>query len=247
MAKPKAPGSARIRAGSKAGIAARPSAPRASTDGTPGDRADEARPTRADSAAHDLAGRPPRSGTEKESTEKGADEKAPRPAAGASPRPAAERRARGFRALAQDLGRLTAPLFAKRGLAAGALVTRWAEVVGPQLATFTIPERIIFARGRREDGTLAVRVENGALALELQHLAPQLIERVNGFFGYRAVERLKLTQGPLPARRTPRRPVASTTPAAPPESVRQQLASVEDGDLRSALTALATARAKRGD
>ncbi len=232
MAKPKAPVAVRTRAGSKArpdANARAPSAPRDHAERTPSDRGE--------GPQRDRAGGPG----------PGATEKAPRAAASAPVRPAAERRGRGFRALAQDLGRLTAPLFAKRGLAAGALVTRWPEVVGPQLATFTIPERIIFARGRREDGTLAVRVENGALALELQHLAPQLIERVNGFFGYRAVERLKLTQGPLPARRTPRRPATAATPAGPTETVRRRLATVEDGDLRAALTDLATARAKRGD
>lgn len=165
-----------------------------------------------------------------------------RPAAARAPE---QRRARGFRALAQEVGLLTAPLFARRGLAAGTIVTRWADVVGPALAVFTIPERISFARGRREDGTLAIRVEHGALAVELQHLAPQLIERVNGFFGYRAVERVKLTQGPLPKRHAAKRAGAELPPVALAKDVQDRLEGVADAELRAALTGLAQARAPR--
>ena len=49
------------------------------------------------------------------------------------------------------------------------------------------------------DGVLQVRVA-GPLAVELQHLAPQVLERVNTYLGYRAVTQLKLSRGVLPAR-----------------------------------------------
>ena len=46
------------------------------------------------------------------------------------------------------------------------------------------------------DGTLRLRVD-GPLATELKHLEPQILQRIASYFGYRAVNRLSLIQGPL--------------------------------------------------
>ena len=70
-------------------------------------------------------------------------------------------------------------------------------MVGPLLAARSMPERLRFPQGERLGGTLFIRVE-GSFALEFQHLTPQILERVNTFYGYRAVERLVMKQGPIP-------------------------------------------------
>jgi hypothetical protein len=64
------------------------------------------------------------------------------------------------------------------------------------MAARTAPIKLAFPRGQATLGTLHVRV-TGPFALELQHLTPQVIERINGFFGYAAVGRLALIQGPV--------------------------------------------------
>ena len=94
--------------------------------------------------------------------------------------------------------RLTLPLFGKRGFADGRIVADWAEIVGPLLARSSLPLRIVYSRGTRTDGLLHLKVAPGGFATELQHVEPILIERINGHFGYRAVARLHLVQGPLP-------------------------------------------------
>ena len=53
----------------------------------------------------------------------------------------------------------------------------------------------------------------GAMALELQHQTPMLLERINSYFGYRAVAQLRLVQGSL--RRHPQRKTAKLPPLAP--------------------------------
>ena len=67
------------------------------------------------------------------------------------------------------------------------------DIVGRPLCDHCCPERL----GR--DGTLHVRV-SGGWALELTHLEPLVIERIAGYFGYPAITRLALMQGPLPSR-----------------------------------------------
>ena len=111
-----------------------------------------------------------------------------------------ERRGHGLRALASNLPRVTKKAVGRRGFADGALLSDWPRIVGNDLAKASEPIRLSFPkRQERSSGTLVLRVEPG-LAITLQHLEPQLLERVNSFFGYRIVNRLKLLQGPVRAR-----------------------------------------------
>ena len=84
----------------------------------------------------------------------------------------------------------------RRGFFEPALVTHWDAVVGPELAGRTAPMRIVFPNRERSGGVLHVRVD-GAFAVELQHMAPQVVERLNAFCGYAALARLALHQGPV--------------------------------------------------
>ncbi|MGE3304185.1 MAG: DUF721 domain-containing protein [Hyphomonadaceae bacterium] len=147
----------------------------------------------------------------------------------------------GVRHLAALLPRLTRTALGKRGFAEGGIVADWPAIVGPELAAMSLPERLSFPQGARGDGTLQVRAA-GAMALELQHLEPVLIERINGYFGYRAVARLKIRQGPVPRQRR-RREVAPPDPAAA-RAVDDAVAPVEDPALRAALAGFG--RALRG-
>ncbi len=103
--------------------------------------------------------------------------------------------------LAGEVARITAPVLGKRGFASAQLIAEWASIVGAELADKITPDRLAFPRGERRDGTLRVRVAPG-LAPEIQHRSPLILERINAFFGYRAVSRLALVQGP-PTRAAP--------------------------------------------
>lgn len=107
-----------------------------------------------------------------------------------------ERRGRqGLRAVAASLPAILKPLAAERGASLVALQLDWPEIVGAEIAERCRPLELRLGSGRAE-GMLTVKAESG-FALELQHLAPQVLERINGHFGYRAVVRLRVRQGPL--------------------------------------------------
>jgi hypothetical protein len=148
-----------------------------------------------------------------------------------------ENRTNAMLSLAVTLPKVTRRTLGRHGLAEGGLVTDWAAVVGQTIAERSLPLRLSFTGGERRDGTLHVRV-SGALALELQHLEPQILERINGYFGYRAVGRLRIHQGPVPDQRPPRRPSpAPPSPAAEAE-IGSLVSAVEDDGLRQALQGL---------
>ena len=129
--------------------------------------------------------------------------------------------------------------YAKQGFAARELVTRWAEIAGPEVAAHSEPLKIQWPRtveGQpQEPATLVLRVE-GPVALEIQHASDVILERVNRFFGWSAVGRLALRQAPLSRRKRPQAS-AGPDPTAVAE-VAETLSSVEDEQLRSALARL---------
>jgi hypothetical protein len=145
-----------------------------------------------------------------------------------------ENRTRAMLSLAATLPRVTRRTLGRHGLAEGGLIADWTAIVGGMIAERSLPLRLSFAGGERREGTLHVRV-SGALALELQHLEPQILERINGYFGYRAVGRLKIHQGPVPVERGNRpEPPPPLAPEAEAE-IGTLVAAVDDDGLRQAL------------
>ena len=149
--------------------------------------------------------------------------------------PTAEREYWGFRAVGVAVSKLTVPIVARRG--GGVLVrlkAEWASIVGPDWAEVSWPS----ALGR--DGVLKLRAAPGA-ALELQHRAPLIIERINLFFGRAAVSRLALVQGSLPLPPGSTRPFIRPLPAGEATALDQRLSEIADPDLRAALAQLGRA------
>ena len=145
------------------------------------------------------------------------------------------------RPLADILGKTLGDVFAKQGFASTELVTRWTEIVGPEIAAHSQPEKIHWPRPFEskpaEPGTLALRVE-GPASIEIQHLSGVILERVNRFFGWQAVDGLRLRQAPL--RRSGPKPVPKPDPAAAAR-IAATLPEIKDEKLRDALARLGAA------
>jgi len=150
------------------------------------------------------------------------------------------------RTLAELLQATLTETFARQGFAATELVTRWADIVGAEIAAHAEPLKITWPRpigdAPPEPATLILRVE-GPAALEIQHQSGVLIERVNRFFGWQAVGRLALRQAPLRRREPPPRRAAPD----PTETARvaATLPAIADDDLRQALARLGAAVKRR--
>lgn len=150
--------------------------------------------------------------------------------------PSAVRRS-GLRSLAGVVPGLTDPMLRKRGFVEGRIVRDWPLIAGMDLATACLPESLSFPRGRRDGATLRLLAAPGR-ALEVQHALPQLIERVNAHFGWAAVARVAMRQGPLPVPpRSRRRPLRALTPAES-AGIAERVAGVADPELRRRLAAL---------
>ena len=148
--------------------------------------------------------------------------------------PAARQRRRGPRPFAQDAGILLRHHLNARGFAQIELVTRWPEIAGAGLAEHCIPYRLS-AGGA--SGTIVTLAADDRAALELQHQAPKLVDKINAYFGKAVVAKIKVVSGDMPKpQRT--RPRARTLSASEDAALLDQARGVEDPDLRAALLRL---------
>ena len=140
-----------------------------------------------------------------------------------------------------------------RGFATTALLSEWPAIVGTELAEFTMPDRVVWPRrrdeaeeragkqGRRAEGAILVLRVEGPRAIEVQHRSGQILERVNTYFGYRAVAEMRILQAPVARKpsRAPARPAPADDDALPAS------ASIQDERLRKALARLGSAARAR--
>ncbi len=147
------------------------------------------------------------------------------------------------RPLADLIGGAIDPALAKQGFGENSVILCWDEIVGERLAGVSEPLKMQWPpRGPKrapdapvEPATLVLRVESG-FAIEFQHIAPVVIERVNAHLGWRCVGKLAYRQGPLQRAKTragpkPLDPVALA-------AARAETADIADEPLREALTRL---------
>ena len=142
-----------------------------------------------------------------------------------------KRELHGLTAIHQFLEAATKQSLRRQGFTVYGIVADWPHIVGTVLARFSVPSRI-----RRspdgENASLEIKIAAG-IGLEFQHFQPQLIERVNQYYGFRAITKLHLRQGFIPP---PPETVPDAKPDPPlPPHLHQAIAEIKQRELRQAL------------
>ena len=151
------------------------------------------------------------------------------------------KRARGgeAKAIADLMPEIGRTAFKKFGFVQSSVVTRWPEIAGERYAAISLPESIRFPAGKKSEGTLHL-VVNGAHAVLMQHVTPEIITRVNRFFGYTAITKVKFRHGVV----TPPKPVQVPRPPRPlkpvPVALGDGLRDIGDPELLAVLQSLAS-------
>ena len=142
-----------------------------------------------------------------------------------------------MRAVSELLPEVGGAAFRRFGFVQSSIVSRWRDIVGARYAAVSSPESIRFPPGRKSQGVLTLVVES-AHAPMMQHVAPTIVERVNRFFGYPAVERVSFRQGIVQAEKARKRPAPPSLRPISPE-LGESLREVADPELRACLESLA--------
>lgn len=143
----------------------------------------------------------------------------------------------GPRAIADLMPEIGRAAFRRFGFVQSSVVTRWADIVGAHYAGITAPESIRFPAGKKAEGTLNLTVLNGHGPM-IQHVVPEIMERVNRFFGYAAVAKVAIRQGEIVPAQAERRPPPRNLKPLPVE-LGDSLRDIGDPELRAVLESLA--------
>jgi len=147
-------------------------------------------------------------------------------------------RANRARAVSDMLPAVGGAAFRRFGFVQSSIVSRWHEIVGARYARVSSPESIRFPPGKRQAGVLTLVVES-AHAPMMQHVAPVIVERVNRFFGYQAVERVHFRQGVVRVAQAKQNRIAPPSLRPLPADLGDSLREVADPELRACLESLA--------
>ncbi len=128
--------------------------------------------------------------------------------------------------------------FRRFGFVQSSVVTRWPEIIGAAHARNCAPESIRFPVGEKSEGTLHLVVSPGHAPI-IQHVIPEIIDRVNRFFGYRAVAQVRIRQGAVQVQGTKEARKAPPSLKPGPIELGDSLRNIGDPELRTVLESLA--------
>lgn len=130
------------------------------------------------------------------------------PTASVRPLPADLRSSKGYfaRSVGAFIPKVVAAAFERFGFHTAEIMTSWETIVGADLARMTRPETIKWPRGARgrvaddddarASGATLVVACDPAFALEVSYRTRDIVDRINQYFGYRAIAQLRIVQTP---------------------------------------------------
>ena len=93
---------------------------------------------------------------------------------------------------------LVKQILGKNGFMLIELMESWEDIVGQKLSNYALPQKISFAKDERTNGTLFLMVFGGAFAMEIESNKLKILQKVNSFFGYEALSKIKILQNNNP-------------------------------------------------
>lgn len=138
---------------------------------------------------------------------------------------------------------LTKQLLGQRGFMQMDLLAAWNAIVGEDMAQFSLPQKLLFPKDSHADGCLTIMVPAGAFAMEIAQNERRIIDKINAYFGYPAVKKIKILQNGTPQdfliRKKPIDKVKKTVVSAEEESYITELTKdIEQPELRDAIADL---------
>lgn len=135
-----------------------------------------------------------------------------------------------MKTLTRSLHKLLKPLATAQGFADARVLSQWRHIVGDDFYQLAQPQQL-------KNGILTVSVSHGAVAMQLQHMAPMIMERINRFFGFAAVKGIRPQQTYFDIE--PPKTRTNIVPDAGAETrAEAQVQNVKDDGLREALKKL---------
>lgn len=145
----------------------------------------------------------------------------------------------GLQSIDQKLSSLLKPMFQgskKEFILINNLVKNWQEIIGKKYAEFCYPKSINLGKEKGASGKLTIGVYNSAVGFFLENNAELIIERIAGFYGYKAISRIIIKQEPRIVNVEKVREIV--LPQAQEDFLKEKIAEISDQDLAATLRQL---------
>lgn len=129
------------------------------------------------------------------------------------------------------------PICQQNGFIQARILLEWDYIVTPQFSQFCIPLKVTFPLKQRHNGRLLVKATS-SMAAEIIYLEPLILSRINQYFGYQAISKVSLIQGPVAKTPLPQKLPKKPLPEAIQKSLEDHTQLIEDERLRTALLSL---------
>lgn len=156
------------------------------------------------------------------------------------------RKYEGLAPLTKEISALTQNIFGQKGFVSIDLITRWKDIIGPDLAQGVIPMKLTFPQNKRTQGTLHVRTASGAFALLFEHQKMRVIERVNTYFGYPAIAQISQTQGAIKLKPMPAQEVEWPLGDEEVQDLLKKVDAIENDEVRAQMFELGVSLIQKG-
>ena len=85
------------------------------------------------------------------------------------------------------ISKISKPFFNKQGFVKSYIIDNWKEIVGEEYYKKSIPEKLRIQKG---GGVLTIATD-GATSTEMEYIKTDIIKKINDYYGYRAVNRIR--------------------------------------------------------
>lgn len=155
-----------------------------------------------------------------------------------------------MKAVGKHFAKIAEIAYARHGAAWAGLLSNWPEIVGSPLSDICVLEKVKWPGGQKGKnaaatskhqkigGVLVLKVAWGR-ALEVQHSTPQIIDRINAYYGYQAISQIKIIQGNVQKPRQTKKKTLAPLNREQHQRLDDQMRTIEDETLKQALLRLA--------
>ena len=130
-------------------------------------------------------------------------------------------------------------LIKKRGFSSGEIIKYWTEIVGKKLAKHSVPIKIKNGFKNREGGILEIKVD-GPMALDFQLMEEQIVEKINSFYGFRAIHKIRILQDLVSSNSVTKKHKKPSLSRKTEKHIQEKLANIENNTIKNALKSLAS-------
>lgn len=131
-----------------------------------------------------------------------------------------------------------------KGFSSAKVMLEWDKIVGLDFAKFGYPEKVVFPYMKRSNATLYI-VCSSAGSMFFEYQSPMIIDRINTYFGYKAISKLRYRVDQLVEKPTDKAykkiSVENTEISA---SIKKITENIDDEELRDLLNRLGSAISK---